>query len=127
MAKIMVVDNEKAIVQMVKIMLENEGYEVLPAYSGDDCLEKLAREKVDLVILDIMMPGMSGWDVFQRIRERDKKTPIMFLTVMFAPNEQIEAFKKQGLCAYVTKPFGKKELLDTVKRCLEEGVPGEGG
>ncbi|MBU0661954.1 response regulator [Candidatus Micrarchaeota archaeon] len=118
MAKIMVVDNEKAIVEMLRTMLGLEGHEVVPAYSGKECLQKLRRGKVDLVILDVMMPGMSGWDVFQRIREGDKKTPIMFLTVMFAPKGQIAAFMKEGLCAYVTKPFGRKELLNTVKRCI---------
>jgi len=122
MAKIMIVDNEPDTVKMVKTMLEMEGFKVTPAYSGKECLKKLKMEKFDLVILDIMMPEMSGWDVFERIRKKDKKTPIMFLTVMFAPKDRIKKLKKNGVCAYVTKPFGARELVNTVKKCLKEKI-----
>ncbi len=64
MARIMVVDNEPSIAEMVKRMLENDGHEVSVALSGEECLEKLERGKPDLLMLDVMMPHLSGWDVY---------------------------------------------------------------
>jgi CheY-like chemotaxis protein len=66
MKKIMVVDNEPDIVDLTRTVLEIGGYNVVLAYSGEECLKKIDEEKVDLILLDIMMPGMSGWDVFAR-------------------------------------------------------------
>jgi two-component system response regulator VicR len=79
--KIMVVDDEPDTVDLVKLVLEIEGFEVMTAYSGKECLGKLKEEKPDGVLLDIMMPGMDGWEVFKKIRERYKDLPVAMLTV----------------------------------------------
>ena len=80
--KIMIVDDEEDIRVSVGQIFEVDGYEVLKAVDGNDCLNKLEREIPDLVILDIMMPGMNGWDVTARIKENSKwnNIPIVFLT-----------------------------------------------
>jgi two-component system response regulator VicR len=117
--KIMVVDDEPDTVDLVKLVLEIEGFEVMTAYSGKECLGKLKEEKPDGVLLDIMMPGMDGWEVFKNIRERYKDLPVAMLTVK---NQDID--KMLGLHVlkaedYITKPFGRKELVERVKKMVQ--------
>ncbi len=117
--KIMVVDDEPDTVDLVKLVLETEGFEVMTAYSGSECLTKLEEEKPDAVLLDIMMPEMDGWEVFKKIRERFEDLPVAMLTVR---NQDID--KMLGLHVlkaddYITKPFGRKELVDRVKKMVE--------
>ncbi|NJD76469.1 MAG: response regulator [Candidatus Methanoperedens sp.] len=117
--KIMVVDDEPDTVDLVQLVLETEGYEVITAYSGSECLEKLDREKPDAVLLDIMMPEMDGWEVFKRIKKKFKDLPVAMLTVR---NQDID--KMLGLHVlkaddYITKPFGRKDLVERVKKMVE--------
>ena len=92
MKKIMVVDNEPDIVDLTRTVLELGGYTVIPSYSGEEALRKLEKEKVDLVLLDIMMPGMSGWDVFNRIKKKSKEVKVAFMSVL-----EIRATRMEGL------------------------------
>jgi len=117
--KIMVVDDEPDTVDLVKLVLETEGYEVMTAYSGRECLEKISHEKPDVVLLDIMMPEMDGWEVFKKIRERYEDIPIAMLTVR---NQDID--KMLGLHVlkaddYITKPLEEKKLIERVKKMIE--------
>ncbi len=119
MKKIMVVDDEPDTVDLVKLVLETEGFEVIPAYSGRECLEKLEKEKPDAILLDIMMPAMDGWEVFKIIREKYKELPVAMLTIR---NQDID--KMLGLHVlkaddYITKPFGRKDLVERVKKMVE--------
>lgn len=116
--KIMVVDDEEDIRITVGQVLEICGYEVIKAENGPDCLRKLAQGLPDLVILDIMMPGMSGWDVAARIKEHDlwSKVPIVFLT---AKGDELSV-GMGGLASedYIVKPFNVAELKEIVQRIL---------
>ena len=117
--KIMVVDDEPDTVDLVKLVLETEGFEVMTAYSGRECLRKLKEEKPDGVLLDIMMPEMDGWEVFKKIRDMDENLPVAMLTVR---NQDID--KMLGLHVlkandYITKPFGRKELVERVRKMVE--------
>ncbi|MCX9011200.1 MAG: response regulator [Candidatus Methanoperedens sp.] len=117
--KIMVVDDEPDTVDLVKLVLETEGFDVITAYSGSECLKKLEEEKVDAVLLDIMMPEMDGWEVFKKIKEKYEDLPVAMLTVR---NQDID--KMLGLHVlkandYITKPFGRKELVERVKKLVE--------
>src|SRR5512136_1341143 len=120
MKKIMVVDNEPDIVDLTRTVLELGGYSVVPCYSGEDALRKLEKEKVDLVLLDIMMPGMSGWDVFNRIKKKDKSIKVAFMSVLEISDKRKQVLLEEGLADYIMKPFDKDTLLDRVDKILKE-------
>jgi len=116
--KIMIVDDEEDIRVSVGQIFEVDGYEVMKAVDGNDCLNKLEREIPDLVILDIMMPGMNGWDVAARIKENPKwnEIPIVFLT---AKGDEM-SIGMGGLASeeYVVKPFDIIKLKERVEEIL---------
>ena len=116
--RIMIVDDEEDIRGSVGQIFEISGYEVIKAEDGNDCLNKLERAIPDLVILDIMMPGMSGWDVAARIKENSKwsKIPIIFLTVK---GDEM-SIGMGGLASeeYVVKPFDIIKLKERVEEIL---------
>ncbi len=120
MKRIMVVDNEPDIVDLTRTVLEIGGYEVVAAYSGEECLEKLEKENVDLVLLDIMMPGMSGWDVFNRIKKNYSDLKVAFMSVLEISEKRKETLLDEGLSDYILKPFDKDTLLNTVDRILKD-------
>ena len=117
--KVMVVDNEPDIVEYTKTILEMSGYTVIPSYGGEDCLKKLSEQKVDLVVLDIMMPGMSGWDVAARIKESPKwkSIPIVFLTVV--SDTMSQGIGRMAAEDYIVKPFDKDVLIKRVNALLK--------
>lgn len=120
MKRIMIVDNEPDIVDLTRTVLEIGGYEVVPAYSGEECLRLLDREKVDLVLLDIMMPGMSGWDVFNRINKKSPEIKVAFMSVLEISDKRKQVLLDEGLADYIMKPFDKETLLNRVDRILKE-------
>jgi len=114
MPKILIVDDEPDTVELISIILGKKGYEVAKAYSGKECLEAFRKEKPDLILLDIMMPGMSGWDVYGRIRKLDKKVKVAFVSVIEVSPERLQVLKKDGVSDYITKPFTADNLLKRV-------------
>ena len=116
--KIMIVDDEEDIRISVGQILEVSGYEVIKAEDGNDCLEKLQNETPDLVVLDIMMPGMNGWDVAAKIKENPKlsEIPIVFLT---AKGDDM-SIGMGGLASedYVVKPFDIIDLKNRIEQVL---------
>jgi DNA-binding response OmpR family regulator len=120
MKKIMVVDNEPDIVDLTRTVLELGGYQVVTAYSGEECLRLLEKEKVDLVLLDIMMPGMSGWDVFNRINKKSSDVKVAFMSVLEISDKRKQVLIDEGLSDYIMKPFDKETLLNRVDRILRE-------
>lgn len=118
MKKIMVVDNEPDIVDLTRTVLELGGYNVLTAHSGEECLRTLEKEKVDLVLLDIMMPGMSGWDVFNRIGKKNPEIKVAFMSILEISDKRKQVLLEEGLADYIMKPFDKDTLLDRVDKIL---------
>ncbi len=119
MKKIMVVDNEPDIVDLTRTVLELGGYTVVPSYSGEDALRKLEKEHVDLVLLDIMMPGMSGWDVFNRIKKKNQAVKVAFMSVLEISEKRKQVLLDEGLADYIMKPFDKETLLQRVDKILK--------
>lgn len=117
MKHILIVEDEQAMRNGLKDNLEFEGYEVSEAEDGKVGLAKIENQKFDLIILDVMMPGMSGIDVCKEVRASGNSTPIIFLT---ARGEEIDKVLGLELGAddYITKPFGLRELLARVKAIL---------
>jgi CheY-like chemotaxis protein len=120
MKKIMVVDNEPDIVDLTRTVLELGGYNVIPAYSGEECLRKIEKETVDLILLDIMMPGMSGWDVFNRIKKKGSDIKVAFMSVLEISDKRKQVLLDEGLADYIMKPFDKETLLKKVDNILKD-------
>lgn len=120
MTKILVVDDEKKIVEIVKAYLEREGYEVSLAYDGKAALEVAKQQSPDLVILDLMLPQISGWDVCRSLRA-NSNIPIIMLTARDDVTDKIIGLEL-GADDYVTKPFDPKELISRVKAVLRRSV-----
>ncbi|MCX6695761.1 MAG: response regulator [Candidatus Altiarchaeota archaeon] len=113
--KILIVDDEPSVAKTVKFILDAEGFETQIVFSGEDCLKKIAGEAFDLVLLDIMMPKMTGWQVFEEIKKRHPKLNVAFLTVIKYSDAVKEKLEKDGLKGYITKPFENEELVNRVK------------
>lgn len=116
MAKILVVDDEASIVTMLAYNLKKEGYDVVAAEDGEVALEKFESEKPDLLLLDIMMPKMDGYEVCRKIREKSN-VPIIMLTARADEVDKVVGLE-MGADDYVTKPFGNRELIARVKANL---------
>lgn len=116
MAKtIMVVDDEPDIRDSVKTILERNGYNVVTAVNGDDCLKKLPKQKVDLILLDIMMPGTPVREVVQKI----KGVKIAYLSVVRTSEaEKEDLLKSKNIVDFIQKPFDIDELLSRVKKLV---------
>ncbi|MCL2396502.1 MAG: response regulator transcription factor [Defluviitaleaceae bacterium] len=114
--KILVVDDEKNIVDIVAFNLHKEGYEVVVARDGEKCLEAFEKEQPDLVLLDIMMPKMDGFEACRKIREKSQ-VPIIMLTARAEEVDKVLGLEL-GADDYVVKPFGVRELLARVKANL---------
>jgi len=121
MTKIMVVDDEPDILTLVEGMLGMEGYEVIGCLSGEECLERIEVEKPDLVLMDIMMPGLDGWETTKKIKQNPKTRhiPVAMLTVKFEKEDKIKSFRDSKCDAYIVKPIEKQELLKVVRWLLE--------
>jgi len=120
--KIMIVDDEPDVVDLVKLVLKSEGYDVITAYSGREALEKIGKDVPDLILLDIMMPQMDGWEVYQRIRAdpQTSKVPVAMLTAKSQSIDKMIGLHVVQVDDYITKPFGRAELLERVKKILKD-------
>ena len=118
--KILVVDDEKALVSLVTLHMQMAGYEVFFANDGWSALDICKRDKPDLVILDLMLPKLNGWEVCRRIREDDsiKDIAVLMLSARSEVDDKVRGFNV-GADDYVTKPFSPKELVARVKRILD--------
>jgi len=121
MQNILVVDDEEDIRVLVKTILENEGYKVLTADDGEQALKILDKEKIDLVLLDVMMPGMSGWAVVGEMMKKPyiKDVSIAMLTVKTMEPEHYYSEESEGLVDYINKPFTNRDLVTRVKNIFE--------
>lgn len=111
--KILVVDDEKPISDIIKFNLEKEGYEIETAFDGEEALKKVYQFQPDLVLLDVMLPKLDGFQVCRRIRE-SFNMPIIMLTAKEEEVDKVLGFEL-GADDYITKPFGMRELIARVK------------
>ena len=118
--EILVVDDSKTLLAMMKEFLEDEGYSVKTASSAEEVLPIIEKGKLDLVIMDIKMPGMSGLDALTEIKKRDPKLSVIIMTAYGTTQTAIEAMKR-GAYDYITKPFNNKEFKVLIKKALEAG------
>lgn len=118
--RILAVDDEASIRKLVTVTLENRGYEVDTACNGQECLDKVALDKPDLVILDVMMPQMNGWEARKRLRAdpKTKDLPILILSAVGEFEAQLQGMESEE-DDYITKPFRPQELGDLVEQMLD--------
>ena len=122
---ILIVDDLVTLRQPVRVMLERQGYSVEEASDGYEALQKIAESRPDLVLLDLMMPGMNGAEVLKHIKAdaRLQDTSIIVLTAV-ADTWQMRKYIEMGATDYLLKPFTISTLLDRVRRALGEDEPG---
>jgi two-component system alkaline phosphatase synthesis response regulator PhoP len=122
MPRILIVDDEPEIVRGLEDNLRFEGYETTSATSGEEGLARATREAPDLVLLDVMMPKMSGWDVCRELRKRGIDVPVIMLTARGEEGDRVRGLEL-GADDYVTKPFSLRELLARVRAVLRRPGP----
>jgi DNA-binding response OmpR family regulator len=117
MFHILIVDDDKNTRRLFQAVLENEGYQVFQAENGDKALEVMDHEHIDLVVVDIMMPGMDGYEFTQTLRESNNSLPVLMISA-----KQLPADKKKGFLVgtddYMTKPVDEEEMLLRIKALL---------
>ena len=114
--KVLIVEDDRNIADLLRLYLEKEGYEVFIALDGLKGLEKFRQVQPALVLLDVMLPGMDGWGVCRSIR-LESKTPIIMLTAKSETEDKVSGLK-QGADDYITKPFEMKEVLARIEAVL---------
>jgi len=124
---VLVVEDDPLISEMVVRNLKLEGYRVAVAADGEDCLSKVRESRPDLILLDVLIPKLDGWDVLSRLREdaRTRDIPVIMLTALSDEGSKIQGLRG-GADDYVTKPFSSLELMarvETVLKRLERPVP----
>jgi len=119
MSKILVVDDEPTIVELIEESLRMDGFDTARAYSGEEALESLNRDPPDLVLLDLMLPGMGGYEVCRQMQKdvRLSQIPVIMLTAKSAVADRVAGYQK-GADDYITKPFDAEELLVRVRAQL---------
>ncbi len=118
--RILVVDDEKRMVGFIRLNLEQDGFFVIEAYNGTQALDRLRDSLPDLILLDVMMPDMDGFEVLRTIREISA-VPVIMLTAKGEENDKVRGLES-GADDYVTKPFSPKELVSRVKAVLRRGT-----
>lgn len=117
MTRVLIVDDEPDILLMLRISFEEAGYETTLAADGERAMERIAAERPDVMVLDVMMPVMDGWSVLEALRGRPGAPRVVVLSARTADRDVVRALEL-GAAEYVTKPFEPKALLATVERVL---------
>lgn len=122
--KLMLVDDDRDLVTTIKTSLEAKGYTVQSAYSGSEFFTLLEAKKPDLIILDVMMPEMSGWEVLTRLKtvQTTAKIPIILVTAKTQYQDVVQGYTL-GADYYITKPFTNAQLLKGISLLLSDGNP----
>ena len=126
-ARILVVDDEPSISELLAMALRYEGFEIATAADGRECLELYGSFRPDLIVLDVMMPGLDGFAVAERLAEQRSEVPIVFLTARDTTEDKVRGLTLGG-DDYVTKPFSVEELVARIRSILRRtGASGDDG
>ena len=118
--KVLIVDDEPSIIVATQFLMEQNGYETIVAFSGEEAMEAVVRHRPDLILLDIMLPVVDGFEVCQRVREKaDWKDIRIVLVTALDRESNVAKGLALGADAYVTKPFANADLIAKVKELLE--------
>src|SRR5437764_697982 len=117
--RVLIVDDEEVLRDVLEVVLRREGFDVVLASSGEEALNVLDTEDVDLMILDVMLPGISGIDTLRAVRISNPNLPVVVITAFSSIDGAIEAMK-HGAFHYIPKPFKNEEVILTVNKALEQ-------
>lgn len=122
---IICIEDEPEMIELVKLILGRKGFEVQGAVGGRSGLELIEQRKPDLILLDLMMPDMDGWEVYQQIKAREDlcSIPVIVVTAKAQSIDKVLGLHIAKVDDYITKPFGPQELLESVNRVLGEASP----
>ncbi|MFQ6136650.1 MAG: PleD family two-component system response regulator [Candidatus Hydrothermarchaeales archaeon] len=117
MPKLLTVDDEPDVLYITRRILEDEGFSVTGVTSGDECLKRVKEDKPDVILLDVRMPGIDGWEVCKKLKEDDetKSIPVVMFTVMSEDIYKTKSFEYAHADWHVPKPFETEDLLDVVR------------
>jgi len=120
--RILVVDDQREILDVTALVLEGAGYDIEIARSGTEALDRVSRESFDLVLLDINMPEMDGWETLRLIRadERLESLVVVMFSVKGELQDKVHSLQ-EGASGYITKPFIVDDLVERIQRALDEG------
>lgn len=118
------IEDEPEMVDLIKLILGRKGFELIGAMGGREGLDAIRRIKPDLVLLDLMMPDMDGWEVYQQIKADDelRRIPVIVVTAKAQSIDKVLGLHIAKVDDYVTKPFGPQELLQSVERVLAKAA-----
>jgi len=118
--RVLCIEDDPEMIDLIKLILERKGFEVLEAVGGEEGLEVSRREMPDLILLDLMMPEVDGWEVFRQMRadEQLKDIPVIVVTAKAQSIDKVLGLHIAKVDDYVTKPFGPQELLKSVNKVL---------
>ena len=122
--RILVVEDEEHLNEAIKLNLDLEGYDVVSVYKGKDALQKFKEGRFDLIILDVMLPEVNGFDICQTIRLEDNQTPILFLTAKNSAQDRVKGLKIGG-DDYLAKPFNLEEFILRVQKLIQRTTTSE--
>ena len=114
---VLLVEDEQTLAMIIKDTLEGQGFRIRLAKDGEEGLQCFFHEKPDVLVADVMMPRMDGFEMVRRIRQTDRRTPVLFLTARSAVNDVVEGFEL-GANDYLKKPFGMQELIVRIKALM---------
>ena len=118
--RVVCIEDEPEMIDLVRLILGRKGFDVIGADGGVEGLETVRREKPDLVLLDLMMPDMDGWEVYQQIKADDdlRDIPVVVVTAKAQSIDKVLGLHIAKVDDYITKPFGPQELLESVEKIL---------
>jgi two-component system response regulator VicR len=120
--RVVCIEDEPEMIDLVKLILGRKGFDLIGANGGREGLETVRRVKPDLVLLDLMMPDMDGWEVYQKIKADEElmNIPVIVVTARAQSIDRVLGLHIAKVDDYITKPFGPQELLQSVERVLSE-------
>jgi DNA-binding response OmpR family regulator len=122
--KILCIEDEKEMIDLMRLILERKGFEFFGAEGGQEGLDLIRQERPDLILLDLMMPGVDGWEVYRQLKADDelKEIPVIVVTAKAQSIDKVLGLHIARVEDYITKPFGPQELLESINRVLEKSA-----
>jgi DNA-binding response OmpR family regulator len=125
-ATILCIEDETEMIDLLRLMLEREGYRLVGAHGGEAGLERIREERPDLVLLDLMMPGIDGWEVYQQLQTDPALTgiPVIVVTAKAQEIDRVLGLRLARVADYIVKPFSAQQLVQSIRRVLDERETG---
>lgn len=127
--RVVCIEDEPEMIDLMRLILSRKGYQVIGAMGGREGLDAVQREKPDVVLLDLMMPDMDGWEVYQKMKANEamKTIPVIVVTAKAQSIDKVLGLHIAKVDDYITKPFGPQDLIESVEKVLTRKKEGASG